>query len=225
VSVPSGVRTVAPVIAEATRLSLVRHGEAACNVSGVVGGPKGCTGLSPTGVAQAEALRRRLADSGAWKDAAALYASILPRALDTAGIVAPTVGDGSLEVVADCGVCELHPGAADGLDWASFAERFSVPDWDSDPGVPLAPGAESWSGFVARASGALAQLAERHAGEHVVVVCHAGVVEAAVLAFLPVGGGRHRMGLRTDHTAITEFERQEGQWRLLRYNDAAHVNG
>jgi broad specificity phosphatase PhoE len=218
---PAGVRTTGPRPEEATRLVLVRHGEAACNVAGVVGGRRGCTGLTPGGVRQAEALLARLLDSGELAGADALYASVLPRALETAAIVAPAVG-GGLAVVPDCDLCELHPGEGDGLRWPEFSERFGEPDWDLDPTTVLAPGGESWTGFVARASGALAALAERHPGETVVVVCHAGVVEASLIAFVPVAGAR-RLKLRTEHTAITEWERTGDQWRLLRYNDAAHL--
>ena len=36
-----------------------------------------------------------------------------------------------------------------------MVEAFGVPDWDRDPTVPIAPGGESWSEFVERASGAV----------------------------------------------------------------------
>ena len=53
---PGGVRTVRSAAPAATRLVLVRHGEAACNVGGVVGGRRGCTGLTELGRRQATAL-------------------------------------------------------------------------------------------------------------------------------------------------------------------------
>ena len=222
--VPAGVRTVPPAPELATRLVLVRHGEAVCNVSGVVGGPRGCTGLSPAGVRQAEALRDRLAAGGALRGAAALYSSVLPRAVETAGIIRSAVGDGSLEVVADCGLCELHPGEADGLTWPEFTARYAEPDWDAEPDTALAPGGESWSSFTARAAGALEGVGRRHPGETVVVVCHAGVIESAMLRLLALPPGA-RLRLRTEHTSLTEFEADErgSAWRLLRYNDAAHL--
>ena len=46
------------------RLILVRHGDAHAGFHGVIGGRTGCTGLTPHGRAQAEALRDHLADSG-----------------------------------------------------------------------------------------------------------------------------------------------------------------
>lgn len=225
-SLPASLRTVPPAPPAATRLVLIRHGEAQCNLAGIVGGPRGCTGLSPAGVRQAQALRDRLARNGALAGARALYASVLPRALDTAAIIAPAVAHGRLEVVADCGLCELHPGAGDGLVWPEFTARYGEPDWDTDPDTLLAPGGESWNGFVDRASAALGAVASRHPGEQVVVVCHAGVIEAAMLRLLPVAGvGRLR--LRTEHTSLTEFETDDrsGGWRLVRYNDAAHLPG
>ncbi|HLX89809.1 MAG TPA: histidine phosphatase family protein [Acidimicrobiales bacterium] len=225
-TVPASVRAVVPSVPGATRLVLVRHGEATCNVSGVVGGRLGCTGLSTLGLEQAASLARRLAAHGELAAAKALYASVLPRALDTAATIAPAVGNGTLEVVADCDLCELHPGEGDGLTWEQFTARFGEPPWDDDPDVPLAPGGESWSGFVERAGGALEAVARRHPGEVVVVVCHAGVIEAALLRFVPIEKGA-RLRLRTDHTSLTEFESDPGggAWRLLRYNDAAHLAG
>ena len=210
-----------------TRLVLVRHGEATCNVQAIVGGPTGCTGLTETGRRQAEALRRRLAESEELSAAEALYSSVLARARQTAQIIAPAVGGGGLRLVEDCGLCELHPGEADGLVWEQFLERFDAPDWDRDPETVIAPGGESWNGFVDRAAAALTEVAERHRGATAVVVCHAGVIESAVLRFLPVTG-RRRLGLRTTHVSLTEFELEAGadgtpNWRLLRYNDAAHL--
>lgn len=218
---PAGVRTVGTRPDEATRLVLVRHGQAACNVAGVIGGRHGCTGLSPVGVRESQALRDRLMTTGELDGVTAVYASTLARAHDTAAIVVPGLGDLAVEV--DCDLCELHPGQADGLTWAEFAGRYGAPDWDTDPDVVLAPGGESWTGFVARVASALTGVARRHRGELVVVFCHAGVIEASMLAFLAGASDRRRLKLRTAHTSLTEWELAVDGWRLLRYNDAAHL--
>ena len=216
---PAGMRTV-PEPAGGTRVVLVRHGEAACNVGGIVGGRRGCTGLTPAGRRQAEALAARLLDTGELAGATALYASVLARAQDTAAIVAPAIG--APAVVADCGLCELHPGEADGLTWDEFRHRYGEPDFDADPDAEVAPGGESWTTFVARAAAAVTGLAEAHPGALVVVVCHAGVIESTMVSFLPVAP-RRRLGLATEHTSLTEWERAGRAWRLIRYNDAAHL--
>jgi 2,3-bisphosphoglycerate-dependent phosphoglycerate mutase len=223
-SPPPGVQTIPPPpLAGSARIVLVRHGEAVCNVAGVVGGLLGCTGLSPLGVTEAMALRDRLVGSGELAGVAAVYASVLPRALQTAAIVAP--GLGGLAAVPDCDLCELHPGEADGPTWAQFIERYPGPNWDVDPDALIAPGGESWTGFVGRVAAVLTRTAQRHGGQLVVIFCHGGVVEASIEALLPVASWRGRLKLRTAHTSLTEWEWGPGGWTLLRYNDAAHLAG
>jgi broad specificity phosphatase PhoE len=227
---PAGVRTVPADTAASGTVVLVRHGEAVCNVTGVCGGPKGCDGLTPLGRRQVEALRDRLAGSGELAGATALYASVLPRAVETAELVRPALraeGDAAPAIVTECGLCELHPGEADGLTWEEFTRAFGELDWDDDPDRPIAPGGESWTGFVHRVEAALDAIAARHPGELVVVACHAGVVEASLLAKVPVAGGRTgaRLKLRTSHASLTTWEVDAGRWRLLAYNDAAHLTG
>jgi 2,3-bisphosphoglycerate-dependent phosphoglycerate mutase len=210
-----------------TRLVLIRHGAALCHVREVVGGPRGCTGLSEEGLGQAEALRHRLERSGELSEASALFSSVLPRARQTAQAIRPAVGVGGLEVTEDCALCELHPGEADGLTWKEFRDRYGEPDWDTDPERPIAPGGESWTNFVPRVAAALSRLVHFYRGQQVVVVCHGGVVEAAMLAFITRVAGRKRLGLPTDYASITEFQAgaAEGPWLLLRYNDVAHLLG
>jgi broad specificity phosphatase PhoE len=234
---PDAVRRFRAPERGATRLVLVRHGQARCNVDGVVGGVRGCTGLTAEGVAQAAALAERLAATGGLAGVGALYSSVLPRAVETARILAPALDrwrDGPpLELHQDCGLCELHPGEADGLTWEAYGERGGVPDWGRDPTAPFAPGGESWASFTGRATAALRAVVDRHPGQRVVVVCHAGVIEAAMQAFLPVDPGRVPVGwLRVDHAAMTEFEHAaapvaggDERWTLVRFNDRTRAPG
>jgi probable phosphoglycerate mutase len=235
-SPPAGIRTMAPNPSgfPPTRVVLVRHGEAECNVSGVCGGIKGCTGLTAQGVGQVTALADRLATTGELAGADALYASVLPRAIETAELLAPALRPlgpdraffGSPPTITrECGLCELHPGEADGLTWEEFSARYEGPDWDQHPDQPIAPGGESWTGFVLRVAAALEALAARHPGGLVVVACHAGVIEASLLSMLPLVGGRAgaRLQLRTLHASLTTWEVEQDRWRLLGYNDAGHL--
>ena len=228
-SPPEGIRTTpSSPTHPVTRLVLIRHGEAVCNVSGVCGGRSGCTGLTERGIEQVEKLRDRLAVTGELWGTDALYASVLTRAIQTAEILAPALASGNgpgLSVIPECGLCELHPGEADALTWAEFAQRFGNLDWDENPDQVIAPGGESWTGFVNRAADMVATLADRHRGQLVVVACHAGVIEASLLGLLPVAGGRQgtRLQLRTQHTSLTSWEIDDGRWRLLGYNDSEHL--
>lgn len=193
-------------------------------VDQVVGGHEGCTGLSPHGRKQAAALRDRLRRTGELSDVAALYASVLPRAIETAEIMAPALGD--LEVAQECGVCEIHPGEADGITWEEFKQRYGVPTRSpADRYRSWAPGAESWAMFVARVGASLLQLAERHAGHNVVIACHGGVIESSFVALggLPIA---RPFDLFVENTSMTEWVTADddgGRWHLARYNDAAHL--
>jgi len=224
--VPSGIRRVFEPAAGATRIVLVRHGEAVCNVNGIVGGRLGCTGLTELGRRQVSALAARLEWTGELAGATALYASVLPRAVETAELLRAVVGDGTLETVQECALCELYPGEADGLGWQEVVERFGVPEWDTDPDIVIAPGGESWSGFVARAAGAVGRLAARHPGELVVAAVHAGVIEATMIANLAIPPTASRRGwTRIVHASLTEWEwvPDESRWVLIRFNDACGV--
>lgn len=206
-----------------TRLVLVRHGESMATVDQVVGGHDGCSGLSPRGREQAEALRRRLAATGEI-EADVILASILPRAVETAAIIAPALG--GLPVAQDCDLCEIHPGESDGLSWEEYGRRYNV-DMRADPLAPIAPGGESLADFHGRVSKTLLRIADEHAGRTVVLVCHGGVVAGSFHTFfgLSVEHGVP-VSVWTENTALTEWAREgDGRWRLLRHNDTAHLMG
>ena len=207
-----------------TRLVLVRHGEAQAYLEQVVAGEKGCTGLSEEGRRQAQALAERLARTGELADTAALYASVLPRAVETAAIIGPALGvDDALEVEQDCDLCELHPGECDGMTWDEFRSTY-LPEGDQwDPERVMSPGGESWLGFIERVRGGLARLVERHPDETVVVACHGGVIIASMVIGLgasPVGGNFREGPI---NTSLTEWLVDDGTWNIIRYNDAAHL--
>lgn len=205
------------------RLVLVRHGESECNLRQVVGGPRGCTGLSAKGVVEVEALRDRIQRTRELSQTVALYSSVLPRAIQTAEILAPALGD--LAVQSDCELCELHPGAADGLTWEEQEAIHGPSDFSVDPDRPISPGGESWSGFLVRVGRCLDALAERHRGEMAVVACHAGVIDASLIRLLGLSARGGRLDFRTGYASLTEWSAAEGSWRLARYNDAAHLKG
>src|SRR4051794_3726582 len=110
------------------RLILVRHGEAFAGFHGPIAGPTGCTGLTPHGRQQAETLREHLAVSGQVR-ADVLLVSVLPRAIETASIIAPGLG---LEIAGqDCDLCEFHTGEADGVDWSEYNARYGSFDMEA----------------------------------------------------------------------------------------------
>ena len=205
-----------------TRLVLVRHGEARAAVERVVGGERGCTGLTELGRLQATALRDRLERTGEIT-ADVLLSSTLPRAVETAEIIAPALG--SPEIVRDCELCELHPGECDTLSWDEYDARYGV-DMRADPYAPISPGGESLAEFNLRVGRALTGLTRRHEGQSIVVACHGGVVIGSMICFLGLPAQRPPVAdLHVDNTSLTEWQRRDGRWHLVRFNDGAHLAG
>jgi len=204
-----------------THLYLIRHGEATTQVSQILRDD----GLTPLGVTQAEHLRDRLAASHEI-EADILISSTLPRARQTAEIIAPAL---KKEIEFDDEVQELRVGEAEGLTFTEFNEKYGGYKFDQEPFHPVSPGGESWGQFVLRVSGALDRITREHHGKKIVIVCHGGVIDSSFLYFF----GMSALTLPparffTQNTSITYWrrslsERRPPHWRLVRYNDDLHV--
>lgn len=213
-----------------TTIYLIRHGEAHCNVNpgGPTAGIMGDLGLTELGRRQAERLRDRLASGEIAADV--LIASTLPRARQTAEILAPAL---DLPITFDDEVQEMRVGEADGMLWTEMQARYGVPNYRKDPYRPLAPGGENWGQFVLRVGTALDRIAREHEGKTVVVVTHGGFIDASFLVHFGIGTlVQPPFELYTYNTAITQWERHAhdddgtnglARWRLVRYNDDMHV--
>jgi broad specificity phosphatase PhoE len=205
------------------RLVLVRHGEAHAGFHGVIGGRLGCTGLTATGRSQAEALRDHLAETGRLH-ADALLASVLPRAIETAEIIAPALGFDT--VGQHCDLCEVHTGEADGLEWAEYNQRYGTFDMQAEPDRVFAPAGESWHSFHERVHETLERLAKDHEGQTVVAVCHAGVIMASMRVLLGIPTSATTVArLQPTNTGLTEWEHDPtlDRWTLRYFNDTGHL--
>jgi broad specificity phosphatase PhoE len=216
---------------DGTRIVLIRHGESRAQEQQIIGGHDSCSGLSELGRRQAEALAERLAASRELADASALYASVMPRAIETASIIADAVG--GHDVVLDCDLCEHHPGEGDGLSYEEYDRLWPVTTrWDPD--VRRAPGSETWSEMAVRVARGLDAVIERHRGETVVVACHGGVIVHSLLRWLGLGLSLSpdRAWLNPVNTSLTEWRFGPNPWNpngmsleLVRFNDHAHLDG
>ncbi len=200
-----------------TRLLLVRHGESFANALGLAGGHKGDGGLTPTGIAQAQALRGRLESSRELMDAKAFYTSTMPRAIETGEIIASGLPEG-LTPIRDPEICELSVGEGDGLSWGEFVARYGETDWDKDPHQICAPGGESLMSFYERSTRALRRIISAHPGQLVVLVVHGGFIEQALKLHYGLEG-HVRLRPRTLNCSMSEIEFAPDYSRLLRYND------
>lgn len=204
------------------RLILVRHGDAHAGLHGIIGGPRGCRGLTDLGRRQAGLLRDHLAARG-HIEANVLLASELPRAIETAEIIAPALGMATVK--RDCDLCEVHTGDADGMDWADYTHRYGTLDMAAEPDRFFAPGGDSWNSFNERVRTVMNRLARDHRGRTVVAVSHAGVISASLKALFDVSPSAPGALLRPTNTGLTEWEHQPetDSWMLRYYNDASHL--
>lgn len=167
----------------ATRVVLVRHAETEESARGRCYGRLDVQ-LSPLGLRQAQALAASLADIAL----AAVYASRLSRALDTARPIAAAQG---LEPVVLAALGELDFGEVEGLSYdeieAERPELFRA--WMDDPARVIFPGGESLADLRARVLPALAELRARHDREAVAVVAHGGVVRVVLAEALGLEDG------------------------------------
>ncbi len=209
-----------------TNLYLIRHGQAVVNVEPIIGGMRGDRGLTDLGVQQAVLLRERLRQSGEVRPDV-LVASTLPRARQTAEIIAPAFP--GVPLLLDDEVQELRSGdAGDGLTIDEYKERFGWTSFDDEPLRPVDPEGERWGAFVLRVAAALTRITKQYAGKTIVVVCHGGVIDASFLHFFGMNGlAFPQAGFATQNTSLTHWEytryHAKMRWRLVAYNDAAHL--
>jgi broad specificity phosphatase PhoE len=168
---------------EATRVVLVRHAETDESARGRCYGRLDVR-LSAQGLRQAQALAAAVAGVSL----AAVYASPLSRALDTARPI--VVAQGLEPIVLDA-LAELDFGEVEGLRYdeieAERPELFRA--WMDEPARVCFPGGEGLSDLRARVLPALEQIRARHEREAVAVVAHGGVIRVVLAEALGLGDG------------------------------------
>lgn len=211
-------------MAVSTELVLVRHGQATCNVTGIVGGPRGCTGLTPTGREQVALLAERLAGMHAHRPFDAAYTTPRLRVRQSADIITARLGIAATTLEELRG---LDHGEADGQPWHQVKTAFAGPPHHL-PDRPIAPGAESWNAYLDRVKTALTAIIDRHAGESVLVIGHGETIESANswLMHLPRDG--EAPGFITDHACLTHWQQHVNRfartvWMLVTHNDTSHL--
>lgn len=217
---------------EGTRIVMVRHGESLAQQRQIVGGHKGCEGLSDLGRRQVTALRDRWKEADELGGDVVLYASVMPRAIETAEILAPALGQP--EIIEDCTFCEHHPGEGDGLPWREFDELYPHPDEGWSPDIRRDPGGETWNEMAERVREGFDGLVADHPGETVVVASHGGVIVQTMIRWLlidPTATGE-RAWFSPANSSVTEWRcapnpygNRTGNWELVRFNDHAHLAG
>ncbi len=199
------------------RLILVRHGETDSNKAGLALG-RADVPLNERGRWQA----RRLAQALRREAIAAVYASPLRRALDTARAIAEPHG---LSVQVEDGLIEMEIGEAEGLTFAEMRSRYAdfLERWASSDGPSLTmPGGERLVDVQERAWQTIQRLRQGHPGQTVTVVTHNFVILALLTRALGMELSQFRR-LRHAVAAISVLELDEGHTLLLHLNDTCHL--
>lgn len=188
-----------------TLITLIRHGQTDWNLEGRIQGSTDIP-LNDTGRAQARAAAARLA--GTRFDH--VYTSPLMRAHETAEIIAGELGLPAPLITV--GMREHEFGAAEGLLWDAYRERFGA---DRD----AIPGAETVPQLTERALSSLERIdraARRRSAprtESVLVATHGGVIRA--LLEHASGGTLPAPGERLGNGSVHRFAMDGGGIRLL----------
>jgi broad specificity phosphatase PhoE len=154
---------------------------------------------------------------------AAVYSSPLLRAMETARIIVEHRG---LEPVSVADLTEAEVGRWEGLTWdeARAQDPGLYEQFMADPGSVPYPEGESFLDVQKRVAPALAAIAHRHPGSHVVVVGH-NVVNRAYLALplgLPIARAR---SVRQSNGGINIVEFEDSTATVLSLNSCLHLDG
>ena len=170
-----------------TTLLLVRHGETDWNRDGRWQGHAD-TPLNERGREQARSLAAQL-EGG--ESIAAVYASDLARARETAEIVAAPLG---LEVEIDPRLREIDFGSWEGLTTPEIEQRFpeEVARWRSNDGSQAFAGGETYAEMGERVVRALSDIAAAHPSQTVLVILHGGPIRGILAHAAGVTYGEQR---------------------------------
>jgi len=198
-----------------TTIILIRHGLTDWNAERRWQGHEDIP-LNETGIAQAEALGRRLAS---WP-IETIYSSDLKRAAQTAAILGKAV---DLEPIYDRSWRERDVGAFQGLTWEEIAVEYPEEFQGMRAGTIDPPRGEESHALYKRAVTAFNGVAIRHAEKMVAVVSHGGLLHTALLHVLGLPVDQYgRLSLR-GNTGISIVEISNGRPRLILMNDTAHL--
>lgn len=206
-------------------LFLIRHGQSYVNLPDWTG-TNWDQPLTELGQRQAAAL-------AAWlplhiDQVGAIYASTMLRARETAK---PLAGMYALPITFDDRVREIGNNRFDHTPWSVDDQPGEYSNyWASQrPFMPVMkePRSETLMHFRARVGVFIEELAEKHHGQRVLVICHGGVIDFALDHIFNIGPWR-RCEVWTHNTGITHFVHVEHPgrevWRLLSHDRIDHLS-
>ncbi len=206
------------MLEQATRIILIRHGETAWNRETRIQGHTDIP-LSPLGVVQAARLAEALAD----EVLAAIYASDLSRARQTAEAVAAAQ---RLAVRLDPDLRERAFGRFEGLSWQEIDQNHpeDAARWRKREPAFAVGGGESLDAFSTRCLAAVARSATAHPGQSIAVVAHGGVLDCLYRAATRVALDAPR-SWQLGNATINRLLWTTDGFTLIGWNDDRHLAG
>ena len=203
---------------QVTRILALRHGETAWNQDNRIQGQLDIP-LNDTGRWQAAQAAQALRE----ESVAAVYASDLGRAAQTAQAIADSLGH---TVQHHTGLRERHFGDCQGERWQDLETQRPevVAQWRARVPDFAPPGGESLLVLRRRVQNAFSELAARHLGEQIVVVAHGGVLDIVYRW----AAGVDLQAPRTWHlgnAAINRLLWTPDSLHLVGWGDTGHLDG
>ena len=201
-----------------TEFTLIRHGETAENLAGIIQGHYNSK-LNDVGLAQAEAVAARL--HGEVFDAC--YTSDLQRAVSTAEAISKEI---AMDFVLEPEFREWNLGVLEQKKADLAREEYpEVMDAlkHAVTGDVIVPQGENHSQFHKRVCQIMEKLAERHAGQRVLIVTHGGVLREVFALAVNLVSPANALPLLTN-TGYTKVRKNDlGEWQLCVWTDASHL--
>lgn len=205
-----------------THVILIRHGQSQGNAEGRFGGHTD-TPLSVLGRRHAEATAKALAQ----EKFDAIYASDLPRAIETATPLAQLTGAPLISTEA---LRERSVGVMEGLTFADAAaqhpEQYQAllrRDFDH-----VLLGGESYRQLLDRAAAKLDEAIQKHEGGRIAVFTHTGTICILILHLMGALDAPElkAVWIATQNCGLARFDlRSDGFVRVLAINDTRHLSG
>ena len=188
-----------------TRLGLIRHGTTDWNAENRLQGHASIS-LNETGRLQAHAIAERLRGQP-WD---VLYTSDLPRATETAEIIARATG---LSVLTDPRLREMDCGEVEGTTASERLAKWGE-HWKA---LPL--GMETRTSIERRGSAFIASVLAVHAGSRILVVSHGVLLRLTLQHLIPHADSSERLR----NGSLTQLAYQDDRWECTLYNCVDHL--
>jgi broad specificity phosphatase PhoE len=200
-----------------TQLILVRHAETTMISGNKIHGHLDAP-LSEAGLADS----RKTAEHFRGQHIDTLYASSLGRAMRTAEIIGKAV---QLDPIPVDKLRERYYGRLEGKSLDRFEPDGSGP-WYFRPYVNLTLylTGEHEKDFVARVIEGTKEIIARHPNQRTMLVVHWGILGILSQYFQGLDVNAWRVIGPWTACGISEFERKDGRWQILRMNDGSHLN-